>query len=190
MKILPIIGCPGAGKGTQVDLLSEKIEFDVIRTGELLREKAKKNDFIGKKIQQTLNQGGLIPTPIVFSLWMPKLEELSKSNAKGVIFDGNPRKLYEAYMLEEVFEMFSWHDFRACYINISKEEALSRLEKRKRHDDSDARERLSWFETEVIPVIDYYREKGALIEINGEQSIEMVQRELYEKLNDFLYGAN
>ncbi len=190
MKILSIIGRPGSGKGTQVDILSKKTGFGIIRTGELLRQKAKEEDLIGKKIKQVFHHGGLIPTPIVFSLWMPKLEEFRKSEVKGVIFDGNPRKLYEAYMLQEVFDMFEWKEFRACYIDISEKEAYFRLAKRKRKHYSGDKERLSWFKTEVAPVIDYYRKKGVLVEVNGEQSIEKVQEELCEKLSDFLYDTD
>ena len=190
MKILSIIGRPGSGKGTQVDLLSKKTGFGVIRTGELLREKAKDNDFVGKKIKQVFRHGGLIPTPIVFSLWMPKLEEFRESNVKGVIFDGNPRKLYEAYMLQEVFDMFEWSNFLACYIHISEEESSLRLAKRKRGDDSGAKERLSWFKTEVVPVIEYYRKRELLVEVNGEQSIKEVQEELNKKISDFLYDTD
>ncbi len=185
MKILSILGRSGAGKGTQVKFLAQKSGFEIINTGKMLRQRAKKNDIIGRKIE---NSGTLIPTPIVFSLWLPRLIEIYESTPKGVIFDGNPRKLYEAYMLEELFEVFKWNDFRACHIHISEKEAHRRLSKRGREDDTKEgiEKRLDWFSKEVQPVIKYYKEKGVLIEINGENSVKEVSRELEEKLADFL----
>ncbi len=183
-RIISLIGRPGSGKGTQIDMIARDFSFAVINTGEMLRERAKKNDFIGDKIKDTLNSGGLIPTPLVFSLWMPKMAEFYKKNLPGIVFDGNPRKLYEAYMLEEVFEMFEWNNFSAFHIKITEEEAHKRLKKRRRSDDTEEeiKKRLEWFKEEVEPVIDYYKEKGVLIEIDGEQSIEKVKEDIKKEI--------
>ncbi len=188
-KIISVIGRPGCGKGTQIELIAKREGFSTIDTGDMLRQRAKENDFIGKKIKETLERGGLIPTPLVFYLWMPKLIEFHKEGKKGIVFDGNPRKLYEAHMLDEVLEMFGWKDgFRAFYIKISEEEAYRRLEKRKRGDDKKEKieRRLAWFKEEVEPVVEYYREKGLLMEINGERSVEEVDKEIEEKLRVFI----
>lgn len=188
--IVSVIGRSGAGKGTQAQLLQEKTGFALIRTGDLLRKRAKKNDAVGKVVKQVLDQGGLIPTPVVFSLWMPLLEKIKgEGKARGIIFDGNPRKLYEARMLEEVFEMFGWKDrFRACYITVSENEAKKHLLQRTRYDDipEGIKGRLRYFRKEVRPMLDYYRKKGVLIEVNGEQSIEAVRQEIFKKLKNFL----
>ncbi len=187
-KIISIIGRPGCGKGTQIGILKKRNGFSVINTGEMLRKRAEKEDFIGGKIKASLKRGGLIPTPLVFYLWMPRLIEFHKKQVKGVLFDGNPRKLYEAHMLDEVMDMFGWqNNFCACYIKVSEKEAQLRLGKRGRSDDNkeEIKERLRWFKKEVNPVINYYKKKGVLLEINGEQSVEEVDRELREKINDF-----
>lgn len=119
-KIISIIGRPGCGKGTQLKIIAKEEGFAVINTGEILRKRAEKKDFIGKEIKKTLARGGLIPTPLVFYLWMPRLISYHKKKVKGVMFDGNPRKLYEAYMLEEMMEMLGWKEnYCACYIKIS-----------------------------------------------------------------------
>ncbi len=191
-KVISVLGRPGCGKGTQIEIIAKREGFSTVKTGEMLRERAEKEDFIGGKIKETLERGGLIPTPLVFHLWMPRLIEFYSSGKEGIIFDGNPRKLYEAYMLEEVLEMFGWRDnFCAFHLKISEEEAQRRLKERKRSDDKEEeiKERMAWFKEEVEPVISYYREKGVLIEIDGERTVEEVDKDIYKKLNNFFESS-
>lgn len=187
MKVVSLIGRPGCGKGTQIEKILKVTNWEPIKTGKLLRKRAKKGDFIGNKVEETLSQGGLIPTPLVFNIWMPKLIEVRQSEeVDGVIFDGNPRKLYEAKMLTEVFKMFEWEEvFTPIYLDISEEESRKRLKKRGRSDDNEEEieRRLSWFESDVVPVLDYYKEKGILVEMNGEQTIEGVKKDLFNILD-------
>ncbi len=187
-KIIFLIGRPGCGKGTQLDFLIKETGFEFIKTGAELRKRAKNEDAIGRRINEALSSGKLIPTPLVFMIWMPLLIDFHEREVEGVVFDGNPRKLYEAKMLEEVFEMFEWDEIVACHIHISEEEAYERLKKRGRSDDTgeDIKERLSWFKDEVEPVIEHFRERGSLVEVNGENSVEGVWEELRAKLKPFL----
>src|SRR3989344_8404765 len=105
--LIVILGRPGSGKGTQATLLEKKFKFEHLSTGQLLRDRAKKRDFLGKVIHKTLDAGKLMPTPIVFQLWMPRLERFRhQKKFKGVLFDGSPRKLYEARMLDETMEFY------------------------------------------------------------------------------------
>ncbi len=187
-KIIFLIGRPGCGKGTQLDFLIEKSSFSYIKTGQELRKKSEEEDFLGNKIKETLLKGKLMPTPVVFLIWMPLLIDFHKKGVKGILFDGNPRKLYEAKMLEEVFDMFDWNEVKACHIKISEEESYKRLAKRGRSDDSqkEIEERLNWFKEEVEPVIQYFKDKGNLVEVDGEQSIDGVKEEIEKKLGNFL----
>ena len=189
-KFLSILGKPGSGKGTQADLLENKFPFEHISTGALLRQRTKKHDFIAKRLHEIMETGGLVPTPSVFQLWMPRLERLRKQKKfQGVVFDGSPRKLYEAQMLDELLSLYKWDkNFKVVYIVISDKEAFRRLLKRGRSDDDrkDVLYRLKVFNKEVVPVISYYKKKKELIEINGEQSREDVHREIMKKLKNFL----
>ena len=185
-KIIFFLGRPGSGKGTQIDYLEKSTGFKVIRTGELLRKKATEDDFLGKKTKEALSEGALIPTPLVFLIWMPLLVRFREEGVPGVIFDGNPRKLYEAKMLEELFTMFGWSNLTALHLNISPEEARRRMLARGRQDDNEKEiaNRLSWFEEEVMPVVENYNQEGKLIDVNGEQSVEQVWEEIKEKLGE------
>jgi len=175
--VLILLGRSGSGKGTQAKMLAEKFGLKLISSGNLLRAKAKDSDFTGKKIAQIISQGGILPTPVVFDLWMDEL--------KGIVFEGSPRRLYEAWLLQEALEFFGFGgNIKAFYLNISKQEAKKRLLKRGRPDDTPRAidKRLDWFEKEVVPVIDFYRRQRILIEINGHQPPENVFRDIVQHL--------
>lgn len=183
-----LLGRPGSGKGTQADLLEEKFGLEHISTGALLRKRAEDRDYVGERLHAIIDSGGLVPTPLVFQLWMPALERLrDEEGLKGILFDGSPRKLYEARMLEEVMDFYGWgENIVALNIDISREEAMRRLLKRGRHDDDkdDIERRLEWFESEVVPVIEFYRSKGVLLDINGAQAVKDVHKEILSKLKE------
>jgi len=174
-----------------VEKLAEQYGLKIISSGSLLRARAEEKDFVGNRIAGILDKGGLIPTPIIFHLWLHELEKIreAENEVKGFIFEGSPRKLYEAYLLDETLWFYNLEkNMRVVHLDIKDEEAVKRLLARKRYDDTEAaiRERLQWYKAEVVPAIEYYREKGKLIEIKGEQSIEAVHQEIMEKLKDFL----
>ena len=189
-SIISIVGRAGAGKGTQAKLLQKKTGFVLIGTGDLLRKRAQKNDVVGKAVKKVLDNGGLMPTPIVFSLWMPVLEKIkNEGSVRSIIFDGGSRKLYEAQMLDEVLEMFGWQGrLRVCYIDISKKEATKRLLLRGRSDDHliEIKKRLAYFSTEIDPMLRYYKKRKILIKINGEQSTKNIHNEITKKLKGFI----
>ena len=133
VKIYTLLGRAGCGKGTQAKLLVEKFGLFYIGSGELLRERGEQPDFTGKKTVAVLNSGNLVPTSLIFMLWVNRLEELKKQNDfKGVVFDGCPRKLIEAHLLEEALGWYEWDkNFKVIFIDISREEAFNRLTKRR-----------------------------------------------------------
>ncbi len=186
MMVIILLGRSGSGKGTQAEKLSEKFGLKLISSGDLLRAKAKDKDFIGKKVAKVLAQGGILPTPIVFDLWMDELRKtIEQKNLKGIVFEGSPRKLYEAWLLQEALEFFGLgKSIKAFHLNVSRQEAQDRLLKRGRKDDTieAINKRLEWYEKEVVPVIDFYRGQGTLIEINGEQPPEKVFQEITKML--------
>jgi adenylate kinase len=189
-RFIAILGKPGSGKGTQADLLEKKFPFEHISTGALLRQRVKQRDFIAKRLHEIMETGGLVPTSSVFQLWMPRLEHLRRQKKfQGVVFDGSPRKLYEAQMLDELLQLYQWDkNFKVLHLVISDKEAMERLLKRGRSDDDkkDVVYRLKVYKKEVLPVISYYKKQGEVVEINGEQSRENVHREIMRKLKSFL----
>jgi adenylate kinase len=131
--ILILLGKSGAGKGTQLNLLRERLDLEFIGTGNLLRERKKIKDFTGKKIAEVIDNGGIIVTPIPFKLWMDSFEEIknNKENFNGLIIDGSPRKIKEAWLLEEALEWYEWDKrVKVILIDISEEEAIARITRR------------------------------------------------------------
>lgn len=184
--VLVILGRPGSGKGTQADLLEKKFKFEHLSTGQLLRSRMKKKDLVARIIKKTIGTGHLVPTPIVFQLWMPRLERFRLNRRlKGVLFDGSPRMLYEARMLDETMEFYGWkNNVAALNIIVSPKEAMKRLLKRGRHDDQkdDIANRLEWFRTEVMPVLRFFQKKGVRIDIDGERSVQKIHEDILRKL--------
>ncbi|MCK9393868.1 MAG: nucleoside monophosphate kinase [Candidatus Paceibacterota bacterium] len=132
--VLVFLGKSGAGKGTQLDMLREKMGFDFIGSGDLLRARKQELDFTGKKIAGVIDNGGLIATPVIFSLWMSEFERLkdNENNLKGIIIDGSPRKIREAYLMDEALNWYDWIDnFKVILLEVSDEEVLSRIANRR-----------------------------------------------------------
>jgi len=132
--ILILLGKSGSGKGTQVDLLKDKLNLDFLGTGALLRERKKAGDFSANKIADVIDNGGIVPPPVVFKLWMDKFEGFkNKGDAfNGVILDGSPRKILEAKLMDDALGWFEWNKrVKIMLIDISDEEAINRIAKRK-----------------------------------------------------------
>ena len=77
-RILLFVGRSGCGKGTQVSFLKRDFGFGVVSTGKLLRERAENDDYTGKGLKKGLEDGFLVPTPIVVELWIDEFEKLQK----------------------------------------------------------------------------------------------------------------
>lgn len=180
---LIFIGRTGCGKSTQMQKLKQKAEFNVISTGDLLRELAKKPTFAAKKIKNTLETGGLPPEWIATYLW---INELLKSNEKeNIIFDGSPRRLMEAKRMTSILSWLGRDDFKVFLIDISEDEAITRLKNRGRSDDdlSDIKNKFVWYKKNVEKAVKYFKTNNRLIRINGEQEPETVHQEIMSHLD-------
>jgi len=176
MKII-LIGIQGSGKSTQGNLLSEKLNVPYLSTGHIFREIAKEKTPAGRYIKETMNAGYLIPddkTLEVVSEYLSRPEY-----EKGYILDGFPRTSTQA-------EAFKNGIDKVVYLHVSDEEALRRIAGRKetREDETPRaiEKRIELFHRFTEPVLDYYRQKGLLLEVDGEQTIEEIFKETLSKL--------
>jgi adenylate kinase len=177
MKIV-IIGIQGAGKSTQGNLLSEKLKCPYLSTGHIFRELAKEKTQMGRYIKETITAGLLVPDSKVLSIVTEYLQRPEYQG--GFIIDGFPRTCDQA-------KAFAHEVDKVVYLRVSDKEALWRLSYRNgevREDETvkAVRKRIELFHDVTEPVLDYYREKGILAEIDGEKTVEEVQKEISEKL--------
>lgn len=179
MKII-LMGIQGSGKSTQGNLLAGKLGFPYLSSGHIFREMAGEKTPLGRYMKETLNAGYMIPDEKT----VPIIEEyLSKPEyAKGYILDGFPRTVPQA-------EAFTNGVEKVFYLKVSDKEALWRLSDRLdegvREDNTlqAIRKRIQLFHDLTEPVLEYYRQKGRLIEIDGERSVEDVHKEIISRVS-------
>jgi len=212
MKDIIILGPPGSGKGTQAKYLAEKLKMYYFGMGDLMREEAAKKTEIGQEFQKTWNkgEGQLVPTEFTERFVAQKLKELELS--RGIIFDGYPRNLSQAEMLEEFFQE-NTRDYLVINLECSVENLIKRMETRRvcgkcgkiffrsqesmnrcdscsgsliqrQEDKPDTiRKRIEVYREQTEPLIVFYRGRGRMITVDGNPSIEAVQAEILGKLN-------
>ena len=186
LQTLVFLGRSGSGKGTQVELIKKMLEpYLYIYTGDLFRSLAKTDSFAGKKIKGVINVGGLPEEWLASFLWQRELIE-KFNGGENLIFDGTPRRLPEAENLDKVLEWLERKEgLKALLVDITEDEAVTRLFKRARTDDSEEaiRSRLGWFKTSTEPVIDYYEKSGRLVRVDGMGTIEEIHQRIKKALN-------
>ena len=182
-----LIGRSGCGKGTQIKLLElflKKAGYEVISIGlgKFGRELAQKETVIGRWIKTIIENGKQYPVWLASSLTTQAIYTSLKNADQILLLDGLPRRLAEARVLEELLKDIGRSPIVPIHLDISEDEARKRLLSRGRADDTPEaiQMRLSWFTTEVMPVLDYYGER--VITISGEQSIEAAHKEIQQKL--------
>jgi adenylate kinase len=122
------LGSPGAGKGTQAALLSEKLGIPHISTGDMLREELKKGTSLGLKVKAFMAKGELVPDQVILEVMKERLEE--KDCEAGFILDGFPRTLVQAENLDVLLEEINKKIDRVVKIKVSKETVVKRLSAR------------------------------------------------------------
>ncbi len=177
MKIV-LIGIQGAGKSTQGNLLSKQLNIPYLSTGHIFRQIAKEKTQLGRYIKETLNSGMLIPDEKTIEIVNSYLSR--EEYKRGYILDGFPRTVKQA-------EKFSNNVDKIIYFEISDKEALWRLLYRNDNSRGDEtlpalKKRIELYKKLTIPVVEYYRQYGKVVEIDGTQSIENVNQEILKSL--------
>lgn len=201
MLNIALFGPPGAGKGTQADLLIEKYNLHYISTGDLLRKEIADCTKLGRKAKDIIAKGGLVSDEIIVQIIENTINE--NPQADGFLFDGFPRTYVQAYILSGL--MIKLRTKLNCLISLELDEevAVQRLLERGkssgRSDDNERviRNRLKEYHDKTLPVLDFYKAKGIHHAINSQQSIKdvhadiekVLQTELNKKLlNIVIFG--
>jgi adenylate kinase len=202
MRII-LIGPQGSGKGTQAELLSEKLEIPHISTGDLFRSL---QGPLKQKVDETINTGKLVPDDLTLKILKQRLEK--EDCKKGFILDGFPRNPNQVKLLKKITNID-----KVIVIDVSDELAIKRLSSRlsckkcgavfnkitklpkkenncdhcnglliQRGDDTEqaVKKRLEIYHKETQPIIKEYKDK--IIRVNGDRDIENISKEILEKL--------
>ena len=181
-KKIVLLGPPGCGKGTQSKLLVENKNFFQLSTGDLLRAATSDNESeVGQKIKQIMQQGGLVPDNFVIDIIVKKVLDLKDQN---IIFDGFPRNIEQAKFLEKSLETIKISLDYVIFFGIDYKILESRIKKRiEQSSGKDLRtddnlevlnKRINIYKESTLPIVDYYKNKNILCEIDAMESIEAV----------------
>lgn len=175
MKYLVIFGPPGSGKGTQSDRIIEKYGFGHISTGEVLRTEINANTELGKKANEFIKNGQLVPDELIVDILAVTLDKTESS--AGVIFDGFPRTTPQAFALQKMLKARGGDVNTMLSLEVEREELIERLLKRGetsgRADDNleTIEKRIAVYHEKTAPVIDFYKTEGTYSPIDGTGSI-------------------
>jgi len=181
---LVLMGAPGAGKGTQAKKLENELDLPHVSTGDLFRYNLKNETELGKLAQTYINKGNLVPDDVTVAMVRDRLVQDDCKN--GAILDGFPRNPAQADALEHLLSEFNGEISVVPYIHVNQDDLVERLLKRAeiegRDDDNEEtiRARMVVFEEQTQPLLDYYEEKGLLVQVDGAKSIDDVAQELLE----------
>ena len=186
MRIV-LLGPPGSGKGTQAELLVEKLKLPHISTGELLRSAAKAGTELGQKAKRITDRGELVSDEIMLGLIT---ERLSRDDAKsGFILDGYPRNINQAKALDKILDRQGQSMVEVLHIDLDAELVVQRIAGRAaqehRSDDVEevVRNRLRIYTEQTAPVVEYYAARGVLSRVLGDGTAEEVFQRIMSVLS-------
>jgi len=204
--ILVFLGPPGAGKGTQAKLLSQRMGFLHLSTGDLLREAVKNQTPLGKKAKEYMDRGELVPDELIVQL----IEETMPKDGN-VILDGFPRTVNQALALEEMLKGKGEKISKVLFFDVPDEVIIDRLSGRRvcskcgavyhvkynppkvegvcdlcggnlmqRDDDKEevVKKRLEVYRKQTQPLIEFYQDRGIIYKLDAGKAVE----ELFEEV--------
>jgi adenylate kinase len=188
MRII-LLGPPGAGKGTQAKEIVTRYGVPHISTGDLLREQVVSGSELGNRVKTILDSGELVTDEIVMEMLDDRISRADC--AKGFLLDGVPRTVKQAKILACMLEKRKVALSAVVQISVPDEILLERIRNRgmanagNRTDDTAevAAKRLEVYRTQTAPVASYYKELGALKEVNGVGSVGEVSQRIFASVD-------
>ena len=179
-KHILFLGAPGAGKGTQAELLSETYSYLHLSTGELLRKEIEMNTNLGIQVKDIMNRGELVSDELVLKIVR---RNLVKDN-KGWILDGYPRKLSQANSLNKVLIELNQPLELVFYLDIPEEVLIKRLLLRGRKDDTEEtiKTRVDIYKKTTEPLIRYFKDLSLLEYIDADRDLKIISSDIKQKM--------
>jgi adenylate kinase len=167
MRLL-LIGAPGAGKGTQAELLAKRFGIAHISSGDLLRQHVKDQTSLGQKIKSYVDKGDLVPDGVVMD--MLRKPVVAAAKAGGYVLDGFPRTVEQAKASFPTAHALGIEVQAAVHLDVPREELVRRLLSRQRGSD-DTKEvighRLHVYLERTVPLLEYYADREWMFAVDG-----------------------
>src|SRR5579884_216260 len=162
------MGPPGAGKGTQAQVLAARYGVPHIATGDMFREHVRQGTPLGREAEAYMRRGELVPDRVVVAMLAERIAQ--PDCAAGFILDGFPRTVAQAEVLDRLLAAAGWPRPLVVHFAVAHGVLVQRP------DDSEEviHERLVTYQQHTLPVLDYYRRAGLVEEVNGEGTPEQV----------------
>jgi adenylate kinase len=180
------MGPQGVGKGTQAELLSKHYDIPAISTGDIFRYNLKNNTPLGQEAKTFMNQGLLVPDELTNKIVKDRLA--MEDAAKGWILDGYPRNAAQVEALDTMLDELGTPLDNAIALTADRSVLMERMTKRAeiegREDDTPEAiaKRLDVYEHETAPILDIYRTRGNLVEVDGVGEIADISASIIAKL--------
>jgi adenylate kinase len=182
------MGPPGAGKGTQAKLVAEKYGIPAISTGDIFRANVSRGTALGKQAQEYMDAGEYVPDEVTNLMVRDRIDE--EDAQPGFLLDGYPRTLAQVEELDGMVR-HTGHELDAVVVlTVDGEELVQRLLQRAetdgRSDDTEdvVRRRQEVYTEQTEPLIEVYRDRGLLIEVDGMGPVQEVTARIFAALQD------
>ncbi|MFL0566899.1 adenylate kinase [Microbacterium sp. 179-I 1D1 NHS] len=175
---LLIIGPQGSGKGTQGARIADHLGIPTISTGDVFRANVKEGTELGLKVKALIDAGDLVPDALTSEIVRDRLSQ--EDAAQGFLLDGYPRNLGQVGDLDTFLDGRGEPLTAVIELSVPRDESIARLSRRAteqgRADDNEESiaKRLSIYESETAPILDVYRERGIVDEVDGVGSLDEI----------------
>ncbi len=178
---LIIMGAPGAGKGTQAPGIAAHYGIPAISTGDIFRSNVKQKTELGRQVEAIMAAGDYVPDELTEQIVADRLDQ--DDAAPGFLLDGFPRTLHQVAALDDYLAAHDHQLDAVLSLTVDSEALIQRLLKRAqlegRADDTEEtiRHRMEVYERDTEPLLDHYRDRGLLVEVDGDgQVAEVAER--------------
>ncbi|MGQ0847879.1 MAG: adenylate kinase [Actinomycetota bacterium] len=179
MRLL-FIGPPGAGKGTQADLVARHLGIAHISTGEMFRRHVAGGTELGRRVKEIMESGAYVPDHLTVAMLAERLEEADA--AHGFILDGFPRTAPQVAALDDLIGIDGLD--RVVLFEVDEDVLVGRMMGRRRADDNEdtIRNRFAVYQAQTDPLIDLYEERDLVIRVDGMGEIDEVTERILKAL--------
>jgi adenylate kinase len=182
------MGPPGAGKGTQAQVVAERYSIPAISTGDIFRKNVSEGTELGVQAQRFMDAGEYVPDELTNLMVRNRIDEPDAD--RGFLLDGYPRTLAQVEELDGMIKHTGHVLDAVVVLTVDKEELVQRLLQRAetegRADDTEdvVRRRYEVYDDQTAPLIDVYRDRGLMIEVDGMGEVGEVSQRIFDALDD------